>query len=74
MEVPTAHGRGNASPLLGYAFTAHCPLPTAHSSMLAPHRAGGETKESDSGRVETGIESGDFDLGLDEPEPTQDSD
>ncbi len=28
--------------------------------------------ESDSGRVETGIESGDFDIGLDEPEVTED--
>jgi hypothetical protein len=30
--------------------------------------------ESDPSRVETGIESGDFDIGLDEPEPTEESD
>ena len=52
----------------------HGPSPLAPRVYWVPHRAGGETMESDAGRVETGIESGDVDIGLDEPEVIQDSD
>jgi hypothetical protein len=39
-------------------------MPVFISPILVVHRGGGEAMQSDEGRVDTGIESGDFDLGL----------